>query len=163
MSHKHALSSGPFQLPRFLSFRTPGGQSNRLVISLNNPTDHELEAVVRLDVCLNPTTPTSGTFPLNPGEIIVGTTTETEYNFGLVKVQPHSSERIERFIDATELRGTFRVTAIGNFDVYAGEPVGGKLEISVVAGEQVSSTTFGLLQADVNTSIHYESWVAVCL
>lgn len=154
---KEALSSGPFHLPRFTSF--PNNLNNRLTISIKNPTDRHLKALVRLDICRNPTTPTSGTFPLTPDEFIVGTTQEDEYNFGLVKVDPHSCKRIERFIDPTELRSTFRVFTLGDYAVYKGKPVGGLLEISVVAGFTDTPSTFGLRQADASTSIPYESWV----
>jgi hypothetical protein len=164
LSQKILLSSGPFHVPDLTTISAPPqfiSENERIVISLKNPTNHKLEAKVRLDICLNPTTPSTGMFPLdNLGEFVIGETTESE-NGIFVKVDPHSCTRIERLVDPNERRATFRVITWGDFNIINGNTAGGRLEISVLVGNHENDNTFGLDEGDASTFIPYGNWFVV--
>lgn len=165
MSNHTLLSSGPFQVPVLTTISTstpnPPSPNERIVISISNPTNRVLEAKVEINISQNPNTSTTGPINLDTlGEFAIGTSGETE-NSIFVQVNPKSTTRIERLIDPSEVRGTFRVFTSGDFALIDSQPAGGGLEISVVVGNQVDLTSFGLDEGDASTFIPYGSFFVV--
>lgn len=122
--NKVFLTTGPFHVP---DVNQNNDENNRIVISVTNPTDHKLEAVVKIEAY----TDGSSVFFTLPAEFSLSKT--ILHDFGKVKVDPRTTTRLEAELPPFE-RSQLRVVTKGDYKVEDGRPVSGKLEISSVVG-----------------------------
>ncbi|MCM3197230.1 hypothetical protein [Priestia megaterium] len=152
-SRKHTITTGPFLVP----FDAPsGGNNNRLIILIKNPTNRPLEADIVIEFSEIPQFSIEGiTLPF--------LTTLKEEPFlegiGPTTIRPKSILRLE--VDITnDQNAVFHVNSTGDYLVGDDRPLRGKLEIEVVGGEGlIAPTNAGLISADPSLTFHYGDFV----
>jgi len=151
VSHdKIFLTTGPFHVP---DVNQNNDENNRIVISLTNPTDHKLEATVKVENYI-------GFFQFQlPAEFSLSRA--VLHDFGKVEVEPRTTTRLEANLPAFE-RSQLRVVTKGEYKVEEGRPVSGKLEISSVVGNGnifIITPVEGLHSADAATFFRFSDFV----
>lgn len=141
------LNSGVFHIPTL----GPGFITNdRLVITIKNHSNKTLQADVIIDRCLPGFTGITLPSVRNLAE-------STLQAFPRENIPPHTC-RVYEVAIAPDSRPFIKVISTGDYEVIEGRPAGGKLEISVVAGQGRTPFT-GLFAADASTFVPYGDWV----
>ncbi|MCQ6535941.1 hypothetical protein [Bacillus mycoides] len=158
------VTTGPFHVPLEVDSELQVGRDNdRLIIILQNPTHKNLEAFIKLGICLQPSLE-----KYDDKELRVFTNIpEKDISLGTYNLKPYTCTRIERDIpgsirDGQDERGAiYRVSAQGDFMICKNtcEPTCGLLEISVLVGSIFNPLEVGLEQADAVTFFRYKDFL----
>lgn len=148
---ERTLNSGPIHIP---TLNQAGATNNKVVITIKNNSNRTLQANVIVDACF-------------PGETTINLprARNLEENvfevFQRTNIPAHTCRVFEVAIPANS-RPFIKVISRGDYEVIKGRPAGGKLEISVVAGNGATNDgnrVTGLSTSDASTFVPYGSWV----
>lgn len=150
--HKTTLTTGPFQVSTVPS--GDGGNNNRLLVMITNPTSRVLQASFRIEAYNLLAPDTSITLPFTENDAAVP--------FASVPptlIRPMSTTRFEFFIPEDQ-RQILRLATTGDYLIGDDRPLSGRLEISVLGGVGRYQTDYpGLYSADAGIVFRYGDFV----